>query len=106
MSTFGEFNGRFQAPGGGRGMAASAGRIFLWILGSSILGTAAGEILARLLPANPVTRFLTASVSLGATHPLTLDIRVLEVTFGALLRLNLLGLLGAVIVLVAHFRRG
>ena len=35
----------------------------------------------------------------------TLDARVLELTFGAVFRLNLLGLVGAVLVLVAQFRR-
>jgi Domain of unknown function (DUF4321) len=85
-------------------MAATAPRTLLWTLLGGILGTALGEILSRLLPANALTRFFTAGVPLGATHPLTLDIRVLEVTFGALVRINLLGILGAVIVLVAHFR--
>ncbi len=85
-------------------MAASAGRTLLWTLLGAIVGTALGEILSRLLPSNGITRFLTASVPLGTSHPFTLDIRVLELTFGALLRLNLLGLLGAVIVLVAQFR--
>jgi len=84
---------------------ATAGRTLLWIGLGGIVGTATGEILARLLPANGFTRFLTASVPLGTSHPLTLDVRVLELTFGALLRLNLLGLAGAVIVLVAHFRK-
>ena len=84
---------------------ATAGRTLLWIGLGGIVGTATGEILARLLPTNGFTRFLTASVPLGTSHPLTLDVRVLELTFGALLRLNLLGLAGAVIVLVAHFRK-
>jgi len=85
-------------------MAAGAGRTLLWTLLGGIVGTALGEILFRLLPPNAVTHFLTASVPLGTSHPLTLDIRIIELTFGALLRVNLLGLLGAVVVLVAHFR--
>jgi hypothetical protein len=86
-------------------MAATAGRTLLWTLLGGVVGTALGEILSRLLPSNGFTRFLTASVPLGTSHPLTLDIRILSLTFGALLRLNLLGLVGAVIVLVAHFRK-
>jgi hypothetical protein len=85
-------------------MAASAGRTLLWTLLGGIVGTALGEILSRLLPSNGVTRFLTSSVPLGTSHPLVLDIRIIELTFGALLRVNLLGLLGAIVVLVAHFR--
>jgi len=85
-------------------MAASAGRTLLWTLLGAIVGTALGEILYRLLPSNAVTHFLTASVPLGTAAPLTLDIRIIELTFGALLRVNLLGLVGAVVVLVAHFR--
>lgn len=86
-------------------MAAGAGRTLLWVFAGAIIGTATGEILARLLPSNGLTRFFTSSVPLGTSYPLTLDIRVLELTFGALLRLNLLGVAGAAIVLVAHFRR-
>jgi len=86
-------------------MGASKGRTVLWILAGAILGSAAGEILGRLLGSDTVTRFLTSSVPLGISHPLTLDIRVLELTFGAVFRLNLLGLIGALMVFVAHFRR-
>jgi len=85
-------------------MATSAGRTLLWTFLGGIVGTALGEILSGLLPANGLTRILTASVPLGASHPLTLDVRVLELTFGALLRLNLLGVVGAVIVLIVSFR--
>lgn len=86
-------------------MAARSGRTYLWVLIGAVVGTATGEILARLLPSGGLTRFLTASVPLGTSHPLTLDIRVLEVTLGALIRLNLLGIAGAIVVLVAQFRR-
>jgi uncharacterized protein DUF4321 len=85
-------------------MAASAGRTLLWTFLGGIVGTALGEIFSRLLPVNALTRFLTASVALGSTHPMTLDIRVMELTFGALLRVNLLGIAGAVVMLVAQFR--
>jgi hypothetical protein len=85
-------------------MAATAGRTLLWTALGAVVGTALGEILARFLPSNGLTRFLTASVPLGSSHPLTLDIRVLELTLGALLRVNFLGIVGAVVVLVAHFR--
>ena len=86
-------------------MAAGTGRTLLWTLLGGIVGTALGEILSRLLPSNGITRFLTAGVPLGTSHPLTLDIRIVQLTFGALLRVNLLGLLGVIVVLVAHFRR-
>jgi uncharacterized membrane protein YeaQ/YmgE (transglycosylase-associated protein family) len=85
-------------------MPATAGRTLLWTLLGGIIGTAFGEILARFLPANGLTRFFTASVPLGTPHPLTLDIRVLELTLGAMLRVNFLGIVGAIIVLVAQFR--
>jgi uncharacterized protein DUF4321 len=107
MSGILEFNGLFSERCIFRECEAmSAGRTVLWILGGTIVGTSGGEILGALLPANAVTRFFTASVPLGTTHPLTLDLRVLELTLGAVLRCNLLGLAGALIVLVAQFRRG
>ena len=86
-------------------MASAAGRTALWILGGAILGSATGEILGHLLGSDSLTRFITSSVPLGTSHPLTLDIRVFEITLGAVFRLNLLGVVGALIVLVAHFRR-
>jgi hypothetical protein len=86
-------------------MGATAGRTALWTFVGAILGTATGELLGRLLGSDSILRFLTSSVPLGTSHPLTLDIRVLELTFGAVFRLNLLGLVGAVLVLVAQFRR-
>jgi hypothetical protein len=86
-------------------VAAGAGRALVWIGVGTILGSASGEILARLLPPSGLTRFLTASVPLGTSHPLTLDVRVVELTFGALFRLNLLGLVGGIGVLVALFRK-
>lgn len=85
--------------------AAGAGRALFWIGIGTILGSVAGEILARLLPPSGLTRFLTSSVPLGTTHPLTLDVRLVELTFGALFRLNLLGLAGGIGVLVAQFRK-
>ena len=107
MSGIREFNGHSSGLGEIWERATmSVGRTVLWILGGSILGTAAGELLGRLLPSNAVTRFFTSSVPLGTSHPLTLDVRVLELTLGAVLRFNFLGLAGALIVLVAHFRRG
>jgi len=86
-------------------MAASSGKILLWTLLGGVLGTALGEILARLLPVNSLTRFLTASVALGTSHPLTLDLRIVELTLGALLRVSLLGLVGIAIVFIAQLKR-
>lgn len=86
-------------------MAASSGRIVLWTLLGGVVGTALGEILGRLLPVNSVTRFLTASVALGTSHPLTLDLRIVELTLGMLLRVSLLGLVGTAVVFIAQLKR-
>ena len=86
-------------------VAGGVGRALFWMGAGTILGSAAGEILARLLPPGGLTRFLTSSVPLGVSHPLTLDMRVVEVTLGALVRLNFLGLVGGLGVLVALFRK-
>jgi uncharacterized protein DUF4321 len=86
-------------------MAASSGRILLWTLLGGVFGTALGEILARLLPVNSLTRFLTASVALGTSHPLTLDLRIVELTLGLLLRVSLLGLVGTAVVFIAQLKR-
>ncbi|HKN48305.1 MAG TPA: DUF4321 domain-containing protein [Candidatus Polarisedimenticolia bacterium] len=72
---------------------------------AAMLGTTLGDILGKTFPEGAAGRFLSASVRVGTAEPWGLDLRVLELTFGAALRLSVLGALGAAAALVIFFRR-
>lgn len=61
---------------------------WVWILVlsvSAIIGSIIGEMLQGLAP------ILAKGFSVGLTPPFTLDLKVISLTFGFTLRLNLLG---------------
>ncbi len=75
------------------------------VLLAAMLGTALGDILGKSFPDGPLGRFVSAGVRVGTSSPWDLDLRVVQVTFGVVLRLTILGALSAVIALVIFFRR-
>ena len=88
---------------------ARAGLQF-WHLGvivllAALLGTALGDLLGRAFPERAIGRFLSAGVRIGTTSPFDIDLGVAHLTFGASLRLTVLGAFGAAVALVIFFRR-
>ena len=75
------------------------------VLLASMLGTVVGDILAKTFPEGAVGRFFSAGLRVGTTSPLDLDLRVLQVTIGAVIRVSVLGVLGAGVALVIFLRR-
>ena len=75
------------------------------VLLAAMLGTALGDILAKIFPDGPAGRFLTAGVRVGTTSPWDLDIKVAQLTIGAALRLTVLGALSACAALLVFFKR-
>ena len=75
------------------------------VLLAAMLGTAAGDVLGKILPEGPIGRFLSAGVRIGTITPWDLDVRVLHLTLGLSLRVTVLGTLAAGIALIAFFRR-
>ncbi len=75
------------------------------VLLAAMLGTALGDILGKAFPDGPLGRFVSAGVRVGMSPAWDLDLRVVQVTFGVVLRLTILGALGAAIALVIFFRR-
>ena len=69
-----------------------------------VAGTVLGEILARLLPEGPVRDFFGASREVGVRGPVELDLGALDLVFGAVLRVNLLGVLGLIAAGIAYYR--
>lgn len=71
------------------------------VLGA-VIGTVLGDVLGLVLPEGVVKQFFlkSASFSLG---PAPLDLRVISLTLGFALHLNITGVLG--IIIVAYFLR-
>jgi len=75
------------------------------VLLAGMLGTALGDILGKAFPESAAGRVLSAGITVGTTSPWDLDLRVLTLTGGVVLRLTLLGAAAAIAALVIFFRR-
>ena len=67
------------------------------------LGGLLGSVIAEALAPYPRLAFLARDVRAGLDPPLTLDARVLTLTFGGTIRLNL-AILGGIVLAVWLFR--
>ncbi len=65
---------------------------FIFIGG--LLGGMLGEILTVFAPSEPIQTIFAKSVSPGIHPPLTIDLVLIKVTIGFLLKINLLTILG------------
>ncbi len=63
------------------------------------VGALLGSVIAEAVAPYPVLSVLSRDVRAGIDPPLTVDVRVLTVTVGATLRLNLAILIGVVIAI-------
>jgi hypothetical protein len=75
------------------------------VLLASMLGTALGDILGKAFPDSALGRFLSAGITVGTTSPWDLDLRVVTLTAGVVLRLTVMGAAAAIGALVVFFRR-
>ncbi len=75
------------------------------VLLAAMFGTVAGDILAKTFPDGAVGRFFAAGYRIGTTSPHDLDLRVLQITLGAAVRVTVLGVAGAGVALVIFLRR-
>lgn len=75
------------------------------VLLAGMLGTALGDILGKAFPESAAGRFLSAGITVGTTSPWDLDLRVITLTAGVVLRLSILGAGAAIAALVIFFRR-
>lgn len=81
----------------------AAGLIIIIIIGA-LIGTVIGEIIALLAPGGILERLFSKGVSPGIVPPATLDLKVLTLTLGFSLKLNLASLFGIVIALYIYRR--
>lgn len=86
------------------------GGLQLWHLGvivllAAMLGTALSDLIGKAFPDGGLTRLLSAGVTVGTSSPWDLDLRVITVTLGIVLRLTVLGAAAAGAALFVFFRR-
>jgi hypothetical protein len=79
-----------KKPGG------TAAFIVIIILGA-LIGAALGELIAYLFPGGILDRIFSRGISPGLDPPATLDLRIVSLTFGFVVRINLASLLGLVL---------
>jgi hypothetical protein len=69
-----------------------------WVLAMVVLfGGLLGSVIAEAVVGYPVLGFLAREVRAGLDPPVTLDMRILSLTLGGIVRLNLAMVLGVII---------
>ena len=84
-------------PGGHRGL----GLVLLIVTAGLVIGSLLGELVASLLPTGLIHDLLTRGPQIGFTPPATLDLRFVALTFGMMLKVNVVGILGIVLAAFA-----
>ena len=74
------------------------------IVAGLVMGSLLGELLAQVASAPWLRDLLTRGPTIGLTTPATLDLKLLAVTFGIVFKVNVVGVLGIIIAVIA-FRR-
>ena len=84
-------------------MAASRGLglILLIVVAGLVIGSLLGELVASFLPNGMIHDLLTRGPQIGLSPPATVDLRVMALTFGMMLKVNVVGLLGVVVAAFA-----
>ena len=71
------------------------------ILGA-LIGSVIGEVIAVLAPGGYLEKVFSRGVNPGISPPAVLDLKVVSLTFGLTLKINLASLLGIVLALVIY----
>jgi hypothetical protein len=87
-------------PGGGGG-SRGLGLILMIVVAGLVVGSLLGEIVASLLPTGIIQDVLTKGPQIGLAPPATLDLRFMALTFGLLLKVNVVGILGVILAAIA-----
>jgi hypothetical protein len=77
--------------------------ITLVVLGG-LIGSMLGEVIARLLP--PVGRVLALNqpLKIGLVQPIKLDLEILSITLGFIIKFNALAVLGIIAGIIFYYR--
>ena len=77
------------------------GLIILIVVAGLVVGSLLGELVASVLPAGTIQDLLTRGPQIGLTPPATVDLRFVALTFGMMLKVNVVGILGVVLAALA-----
>lgn len=66
-----------------------------------IIGSLLGDLLSQLVTSSWLRELLTLGPTVGISPPATVDLRLLSVTFGIVIKVNIVGVLGILIAFVA-----
>ena len=75
-------------------MRKSPWLLFLFIVLGGLLGGILGEILHVMAPKGTIQNIFSTALTPGVNPPLTVDLVLLRVTFGFVIKMNLLTFLG------------
>ncbi len=75
----------------------SVGSLILFMVVGGLVGTVLGEILGQLFGGGFIRTLLTGGVPFGLKPPVTIDLRVLTLSFGFVFKITLLGVVGLVL---------
>ena len=71
--------------------------LFMFVLVGGLFGGVLGEIFLVVTPPGTVQNIFARSLSLGLDPPVTLDLVLIKVTFGFLLKMNFFTFVGAIL---------
>ena len=75
--------------------------LVILILGA-LIGSVIGEVIATLAPGGVLEKVFSKGVNPGITPPAVLDLRVITLTFGLTMKINLASLLGIALALLIY----
>jgi hypothetical protein len=75
--------------------------MILIVVAGLVVGSLLGELVASLMPTGLVHDLLTRGPQIGLQPPATLDLRFIALTFGMMLKVNVVGVLGVVLAAFA-----
>jgi hypothetical protein len=78
-------------------MSKDTGSTILMIILGGILGGYVGELLGLLVPTGILHDIFTRGFTLGFDNPIVLDLRIVVLTFGIKILLNIFGVIGMIL---------
>lgn len=86
-----------------RQLGGAAVLLIILILGA-LIGSVIGEVIGALAPGGYAEAILAKGISPGIAPPAVLDLKVLTVTLGVTMRINLASVLGIALALLIYRR--
>jgi hypothetical protein len=76
--------------------------LFVILILGALIGSVIGEVIAALAPGGYLEAVFSRGINPGISPPAVLDLKVLTLTLGATLRINLASVLGIVLAVVIY----